>query len=60
MTNAIYDEAMAYIKKIDEMGGAVVAIEKGYIQKKFKNPLTNGKWKLNLVAHNRWRKQIPS
>ena len=33
MTNAIYDEAMAYIKKIDEMGGAVVAIEKGYIQK---------------------------
>ena len=28
MTNAIYDEAMAYIKKIDEMGGAVVAIEK--------------------------------
>ena len=22
MTNAIYDEAMAYIKKIDEMGGA--------------------------------------
>lgn len=50
MTNAIYDEAMAYIKKIDEMGGAVVAIEKGYIQKKFKNPLTNGKWKLNLAC----------
>ena len=50
MTNAIYDEAMAYIKKIDEMGGAVVAIEKGYIQKKSKNPLTNGKWKLNLAC----------
>ena len=27
------NEAMSYIKKIDEMGGAVVAIEKGYIQK---------------------------
>ena len=50
MTNAIYDEAMSYIKKIDEMGGAVVAIEKGYIQKESKNPLTNGKWKLNLAC----------
>ena len=37
MTNAIYDEAMAYIKKIDEMGGAVVAIEKGYIQKEIQD-----------------------
>ena len=50
MTNAIYDEAMVlHQEKIDEMGGAVVAIEKGYIQKKFKNPLTNGKWKLNRL-----------
>jgi len=39
MTNAIYDEAMSYIKKIDEMGGAVVAIEKGYIQKEIQEYL---------------------
>ena len=37
MTNAIYDEAMAYIKKIDEMGGAVEAIDKGYIQKEIQD-----------------------
>ena len=50
MTNAIYDEAMAYIKKIDEMGGAVVAIEKGYIQKEIQeSAYKNGKWKLNLA-----------
>ena len=33
LTNAIEKEAEDYIRKIDEMGGAVVAIEKGYIQK---------------------------
>ena len=32
LTNQIEKEAWAYIEKIDEMGGAVVAIEKGYIQ----------------------------
>ena len=33
MTNAIEAEAKEYIRKIDEMGGAVEAIDKGYIQK---------------------------
>ena len=32
MTNAIEAEAKEYIRKIDEMGGAVEAIDKGYIQ----------------------------
>jgi methylmalonyl-CoA mutase N-terminal domain/subunit len=33
LTNRIEEEAMAYLKKIDEMGGAMVAIENGYIQR---------------------------
>ena len=33
LTKQIEDEAMAYIKKIDEIGGAVEAIETGYIQR---------------------------
>jgi len=33
MTNQIEAEAWKYIKKIDDIGGAVVAIEQGYIQK---------------------------
>jgi methylmalonyl-CoA mutase N-terminal domain/subunit len=37
MTNAIEKEADQYIKKIDEMGGAVEAIEKGYIQKEIQD-----------------------
>lgn len=37
MTNAIEKEAEEYIKKIDEMGGAVEAIEKGYIQKEIQD-----------------------
>lgn len=37
MTNAIEKEAEQYIKKIDEMGGAVEAIEKGYIQKEIQD-----------------------
>ena len=50
MTNAIYDEAMAYGQEIDrEMGGAVVAIEKGYI-KKFKNPAYKWQMGLNLAC----------
>lgn len=32
LTNKIEEEAYEYIKKIDEMGGAVAAIEKGYMQ----------------------------
>ena len=33
LTNRIEEEAMKYISKIDSMGGAVAAIEKGYIQR---------------------------
>lgn len=33
LTNRIEEEALRYIEKIDEMGGAVKAIESGYIQK---------------------------
>ena len=49
MTNRIEKEAWDYIKKIDEIGGAVSAIEKGYIQKEIQDMLTNGKWMLNPV-----------
>ena len=37
MTNAIEAEAREYIRKIDEMGGAVGAIDKGYIQKEIQD-----------------------
>ena len=37
LTNAIEEEVMDYIKKIDEMGGAVEAIDKGYIQKEIQD-----------------------
>lgn len=37
MTNAIEEEVRQYIKKIDEMGGAVEAIDKGYIQKEIQD-----------------------
>jgi methylmalonyl-CoA mutase N-terminal domain/subunit len=33
MTNKIEREAREYIKKIDDLGGMLVAVEKGYIQK---------------------------
>jgi len=33
LTNLIEEEATKYIDKIDSMGGAVAAIEKGYVQK---------------------------
>lgn len=37
LTNRIEKEAMEYIKKIDELGGAVNAIEQGYIQKEIQD-----------------------
>ncbi len=37
LTNAIEAEAKEYIRKIDEMGGAVEAIDKGYIQKEIQD-----------------------
>jgi methylmalonyl-CoA mutase N-terminal domain/subunit len=33
LTNIIEEEALKYIEKIDSMGGAVAAIEKGYVQR---------------------------
>ncbi len=33
LTNKIEKEAMDYIRKIDEIGGMLVAVEKGYVQK---------------------------
>jgi methylmalonyl-CoA mutase N-terminal domain/subunit len=37
LTNEIFDRAEVYINKIDEMGGAVAAIEKGYIQREIQD-----------------------
>jgi methylmalonyl-CoA mutase N-terminal domain/subunit len=37
ITNQLEQEAWDYIKKIDEMGGATQAIEKGYIQKEIQD-----------------------
>ena len=37
LTREIYEKAEEYIKKIDEMGGAVPAIERGYIQREIQD-----------------------
>ncbi len=37
MTNQIEAEALKYIQKIDDIGGAVVAIEEGYIQREIQD-----------------------
>jgi methylmalonyl-CoA mutase N-terminal domain/subunit len=37
LTNEIYERAGEYIRKIDEMGGAVAAIEKGFIQREIQD-----------------------
>ena len=37
LTSEIYQRAEEYIRKIDEMGGAPAAIEKGYIQKEIQD-----------------------
>lgn len=37
LTNRIEERAKEYIKKIDEMGGMVQAIEKGYVQREIQN-----------------------
>jgi methylmalonyl-CoA mutase N-terminal domain/subunit len=37
LTNRIEGEAWAYLKRIDELGGAVKAIEQGYIQKEIQD-----------------------
>jgi len=37
LTREIFDRAEAYIKKIDDMGGAAAAIEKGFVQREIQN-----------------------
>ena len=37
LTNEICDRAEEYIKKIDEIGGAVAAIEQGYVQREIQD-----------------------
>jgi methylmalonyl-CoA mutase N-terminal domain/subunit len=48
MTDSIEKEAMDYIKKIDDMGGAVAAIEKGYIQKEIQDSAY--KWQMDVES----------
>ena len=48
MTNRIEKEAMEYIKKIDDLGGAVAAIEKGYIQKEIQDSAY--KWQMDVES----------
>lgn len=48
MTNKIEAEAWDYIKKIDDMGGAVSAVEKGYIQKEIQDSAY--KWQMDVES----------
>lgn len=48
MTDRIEKEAWDYIKKIDELGGAVSAIEKGYIQKEIQDSAY--KWQMDVES----------
>ena len=51
MTDRIYEEAAEYIRKIDELGGAVAAIEKGYIQKEIQDSAY--KWQMDVENKRR-------
>jgi methylmalonyl-CoA mutase N-terminal domain/subunit len=51
MTNKIEEEAWEYIKKIDELGGAVIAIEKGYIQREIQESAY--KWQMEVENKKR-------
>ncbi|SDF16116.1 acyl-CoA mutase large subunit family protein [Sporomusa acidovorans] len=51
LTDKIEQEAMAYIEKIDELGGAVVAIEKGYIQREIQESAY--KWQMEVESKQR-------
>lgn len=48
LTNRIEKEAWEYINKIDEIGGAVSAIEKGYIQKEIQDSAY--KWQMDVES----------
>lgn len=51
MTNQIEAEALAYIQKIDDIGGAVVAIEQGYIQREIQDSAY--KWQKEVENNDR-------
>ncbi len=51
MTDQIEQEAEEYIRKIDEMGGAVIAIEKGYIQKEIQDSAYQ--WQMEIESGER-------
>jgi len=51
MTDAIEAEAWKYIEKIDKMGGAVVAIEQGYIQREIQESAF--KWQMEVESGDR-------
>ena len=51
LTNKIEQEAWDYINKIDELGGAVAAIEKGYIQKEIQDSAY--KWQMEVESKDR-------
>ena len=51
MTNQIEAEALKYIKKIDDLGGAVVAIEEGYIQREIQDSAY--KWQKEIENNER-------
>ncbi|MFR4651107.1 MAG: methylmalonyl-CoA mutase [Phascolarctobacterium sp.] len=51
LTDKIEKEAWEYIEKIDEIGGAPVAIEKGYIQKEIQDSAY--KWQMEIEKGDR-------
>ncbi|WP_414714961.1 acyl-CoA mutase large subunit family protein [Sporomusa sp.] len=51
LTNQIEKEAWEYISKIDDLGGAVVAIEKGYIQREIQESAY--KWQMEVESKQR-------
>ncbi|VBB06332.1 methylmalonyl-coa mutase alpha/beta chain catalytic [Lucifera butyrica] len=51
LTDKIEKECWDYIKKIDEMGGAVAAIEKGYIQREIQDSAF--KWQMDVETKQR-------
>lgn len=51
LTDKIEKECWDYIKKIDELGGAVAAIEKGYIQKEIQESAY--KWQMEVESKQR-------
>jgi methylmalonyl-CoA mutase N-terminal domain len=51
LTDQIEKECWEYIKKIDELGGAPAAIEKGYIQKEIQESAY--KWQMQVEAKQR-------